>query len=186
VKRFPAVLAATVVLVATLATPASAALPTPAFDSKIDAYADYEGQSTCDPSPKPGAEAFRDVLKAEYKRGGDIISRDCGAGGQSEHKEGRALDYWFKATDPAQKTQATELLDWLLATDEHGNTHARARRLGVMYIIWNHEIWQSYAASEGWQPYTGASPHTDHIHFSFSWAGARKQTTWWTAAQPVR
>ena len=23
------------------------------------------------------------------------------------------------------------------------------------------------------------NPHTDHVHFSFSWAGARKQTSYW-------
>jgi hypothetical protein len=54
-----------------------------------------------------------------------------------------------------------------------------ARRLGVMYIIYNRRIWASYRAEEGWRPYVGASPHTDHIHFSFSWAGARKQTSYW-------
>ena len=40
-------------------------------------------------------------------------------------------------------------------------------------------IWASYRAEEGWRPYVGANPHTDHIHFSFSWAGARKQTSYW-------
>jgi hypothetical protein len=36
----------------------------------------------------------------------------------------------------------------------------------------------SYRAEEGWRPYVGTNPHTDHIHFSFSWAGARKQTSY--------
>jgi hypothetical protein len=54
-----------------------------------------------------------------------------------------------------------------------------ARRLGVMYIIHNRRIWGSYRAGEGWRPYVGANPHTDHVHFSFSWAGARKQTSYW-------
>jgi hypothetical protein len=31
----------------------------------------------------------------------------------------------------------------------------------------------------------GTNPHTDHIHFSFSWAGARKQTSYWDGT-PVR
>src|SRR5690606_34041163 len=26
----------------------------------------------------------------------------------------------------------------------------------------------------------GSSPHTDHIHFSFSWDGAMQRTSWWT------
>ena len=29
----------------------------------------------------------------------------------------------------------------------------------------------------------GTNPHTDHIHFSLSWAGAKKETTWWTSAE---
>jgi hypothetical protein len=53
------------------------------------------------------------------------------------------------------------------------------RRLGVMYIIYNRRIWASYRAEEGWRPYAGTNPHTDHMHFSFSWAGARKQTSYW-------
>ena len=48
-----------------------------------------------------------------------------------------------------------------------------------MYIIYNRRIWASYRAEEGWRSYVGANPHTDHIHFSFSWAGARKQTSYW-------
>ncbi len=47
-----------------------------------------------------------------------------------------------------------------------------ARRFGIMYIIWNHQIWGTYAPQRGWAPYTGSVPHTDHIHFSFSWDGA--------------
>ncbi|MFC6087700.1 FG-GAP repeat domain-containing protein [Saccharothrix lopnurensis] len=179
-RRFFAVLGAAVMMVVLLTPPASAALPAPAFGSAIDAYAQYVGQSTCDPDAKPGVVGFRDILTAEYGRGGGI-SRECDQGGQSEHKEGRALDAWFDATNATQKAQAAEVLNWLFATDQHGNTHARVRRFGVMYIIWNHQIWRAYESSKGWQTYTGANPHTDHIHFSFSWAGARKQTTWWTS-----
>lgn len=29
-------------------------------------------------------------------------------------------------------------------------------------------------------PFPGPNPHLDHIHFSFSWAGAMKRTSWWT------
>jgi peptidoglycan hydrolase-like protein with peptidoglycan-binding domain len=33
--------------------------------------------------------------------------------------------------------------------------------------------------SDGWRPYSGESDHTDHVHFSFSWDGAMKRTSWW-------
>src|SRR5438270_170493 len=41
-------------------------------------------------------------------------------------------------------------------------------------------IWGAYLADQGWRPYEGVSPHTDHIHISFSWAGALGQTSFWT------
>jgi hypothetical protein len=49
-----------------------------------------------------------------------------------------------------------------------------------MYMIWDAKIWKSYQADKGWQRYTGASPHTDHVHFSLSWAGAYAKTSYWT------
>jgi hypothetical protein len=49
-----------------------------------------------------------------------------------------------------------------------------------MYIIWNRRIFRAYNPGAGWEPYSGTNPHTDHIHFSFAWNGARKQTSWWT------
>ena len=55
-----------------------------------------------------------------------------------------------------------------------------ARRFGIMYIIWNHKMWRAYDPGRGWAPYSGVSPHTDHIHFSFTWDGAYGRTSWWT------
>jgi len=107
-------------------------------------------------------------------------------GSVSEHEEGRALDYMLDANNAADRAVANDFLGWLLATDQYGNQHAMARRLGVMYIIWNRQIWGAYRASEGWRTYscdgTPGSCHTNHIHISFSWAGALRQTTWWTQA----
>jgi peptidoglycan hydrolase-like protein with peptidoglycan-binding domain len=47
-----------------------------------------------------------------------------------------------------------------------------------MYVIFNKQIWRGY--SPGWTSYTGASPHTDHIHISLTWNGARGHTSFWT------
>jgi hypothetical protein len=171
------------VLLATLVTSANPVItppPFPDFGHAIDPYADYGGQDTCDPTFKPGVVEFADLLESIYGRSNLGMVRDCGVGAQSEHKEGRALDYPFNAFDSAQFVQARDLLNWLFATDRYGNPHALARRLGIMYIVWNRRIWRSYRPSLGWLPYSGTNPHTDHIHFSFSWAGAQRQTTWWT------
>ena len=173
-------MAATLAALLMLPGSAAAAPQTPAFGPSIDAYASYDPQDTCDPTAKPGVTAFKDLLNQTYGAHTWGISRSCDVGGTSEHKEGRALDYHFNYFDAGQRADANDLLGWLLATDGYGNRHAMARRLGIMYIIWNRQIWTAYNASAGWQGYSGSNPHTDHIHFSFSWRGALKQTTWWT------
>ncbi|MDG6107221.1 VCBS repeat-containing protein [Dactylosporangium aurantiacum] len=162
------------------AAPAAAAPATPQFGPYIEPLAAYDGQDTCDPTAKPGVTAFKNMLNAEYGSHTWGIVRDCGTGGTSEHKEGRALDYHFNYYDSAQRADAQDLINWLLATDSRGNRYANARRLGIMYMIWNNQMWKAYDTPSIWHSYSGESPHTDHIHFSFSWAGARKQTTWWT------
>jgi hypothetical protein len=107
------------------------------------------------------------------------ISRACSIGGRSEHKEGRAWDWSVTVGNPSHRAAARQVFTWLFRADPSGRRFAMARRLGVMYIIHNRRIWGSYRATEGWRPYVGANPHTDHVHFSFSWAGARKRTSWW-------
>jgi hypothetical protein len=164
-------------------TIAYAAPSSPGTGTHIDGYAAYAGQSTCDPTAKPGVQDLRDLLNAKYGARTAYITRACGEGGTSEHKEGRALDYMLNVNNSADRAVANDVLNWLLATDRYGNRHAMARRLGIMYIIWNRQQWRAYRAGDGWQPYTGANPHTDHIHFSFGWAGARRQSTWWTNVQ---
>jgi Repeat of unknown function (DUF346) len=162
---------------------ASAAPPAPDFGPAIDPYAGNVGQSTCSPTPKPGVVDFMNLVLAEYPETTSFgIVRDCNIGNASEHKEGRAWDWGVSATSQAHI--AGDLLNWLLATDRHGNPHALLRRFGIMYMIWNRQIWKSYQAGAGWQDYDGENPHTDHVHFSFSWEGANKQTTWWTGAPP--
>jgi hypothetical protein len=79
------------------------------------------------------------------------------------------------------------MLRWLFASDTHGNKNAMFRRLGLMYVIWNHRIWGAW--DQKWSHYScmGANAcHVTHIHFSFGWAGAEKKTSYWTGnASPV-
>jgi hypothetical protein len=150
-------------------------------DGSIEPYAAYDPQTTCSAGAKPGVLDFRDRLLATYPASRSLgISRACSVGGRSEHKEGRALDWGVRVDRPAERASAEAVLTWLLATDAEGNEHANARRLGVMYIVWNKRIWGAYRADAGWRPYRGSSPHTDHIHFSFAWPGARAKTSFWT------
>jgi hypothetical protein len=183
------------VVAGALAAPIAATATTPAsaeFGPVIEDYADYEGQKRCKPKPKPGVLAFQDLLQTTYPDSTWFgISRACDIGGTSEHKEGRALDWSRNVSDPAERRSVRELLDWLFAEDEFGNQNAMARRLGIMYIVWNRRIWSTW--NQGWDVYCvqkrktckdpdgsyALNPHIDHVHFSFGWDGAKKLTSFW-------
>ena len=48
------------------------------------------------------------------------------------------------------RARGNAVVNWLTATDAKGNVAANARRLGVMYIIWNNRIWGAYNPAAGW------------------------------------
>jgi hypothetical protein len=155
----------------------------------IEPAGGYEGQEKCDPDAEPGVIAFRSRVLGKYPWTGDSgISRGCSVGGQSEHKEGRAWDWRVNAGSEHDVAAVKDLFSSLFAKDEYGNEHALARRLGVMYLIWNRKIW---FPGSGWRTYCVQKPrgcvdegdlrhpHTDHVHFSFTWDGAKKNTTYY-------
>lgn len=162
------------------ALPPGPSSPAPAPDP-IDVYARYQGQTTCDPTEKPGARYVLNMVVSYYRIGRSIgITRACSSGGQSEHKEGRALDWGVNVSNPAERAAGDQFVNWLTAVGPDGKVGYNGRRLGVMYIIWNAQIWSNSGANAGWKAYTGASPHTDHVHVSLSWAGANMLSSWWT------
>jgi hypothetical protein len=148
--------------------------PGKALPAALVARAPYEPQVSCDPRSKPGVVAFGALMTARYKAGAMGTYRPC-QGDISEHYESRALDWMLSVNNPAQKAIANSVTAWLSA-----NNGAMARRFGINYIIWNRRIWGAYAPAQGWAAYRGAVPHTDHVHFSFSWDGAMRRTSWWT------
>ena len=158
------------------------AVPQSAAHARVAAepYGSYQPQVSCDPTAKPGTTAFRDLMFRKFGNGSDLgIARACEVGGDSEHKEGRAWDWGLNYHNRADRRTARKALEWLTEPVAGDPAH-RARRLGVMYVIWNERIWSAYQADEGWRPYEGWSPHRDHIHFSFTWNGATKRVSWWT------
>jgi peptidoglycan hydrolase-like protein with peptidoglycan-binding domain len=163
-----------------------AGLPT-----RIEDPSPYLKQVSCDPGSKPGAAALAALLVATYPGTTAGIGRPCGTDGiASEHYEGRAVDWMTSVREPQGAARAEALIGWLLAPDAQGHAFANARRLGVMYIIWNNRIWGSYSASSGWRPYSTCATHPDpawdtschrnHVHLSLSWAGATGRTSFWT------
>ena len=184
-------------LATVLAVPSglAAAPPAPRFGPLIEPYQPYVGQSKCAPKAKPGVRRFATLLLNTYGSTWIGISRPCSSGGRSEHKEGRALDWSMNANKAGDRAKVNDLFSWLFARDAKGNPHAMARRLGIMYIIWDRKIWSSWTGR--WNVYcvqkngkcrspsTGnvLHAHRDHVHFSFSWPGARRRTSFF---QPLR
>lgn len=159
---------------ATVAPIVVPAPPSKVLPSAVDVKTPYEAQVSCDPRPKPGVTAFGALMTARYKTGVVGTFRPC-LSDVSEHYESRALDWMNSVNNPRQKAVADSVVAWLSA-----NNGVMARRFGISYIIWNKKMWREYAPERGWAAYTGAVPHTDHIHFSFSWDGAMARTSWWT------
>lgn len=146
----------------------------------IDDLASYEPQESFCPYPQPGVAAFRELILMAFPDTSCLgINRSALEPRVSEHKEGRAWDW--KVCRRSQGGLVADLLSLLLAPDARGHAFAAVRRLGIMYIIWDSHIWGSYAADDGWRPYSGPNQHTDHVHFSFSWRGALGETSLWLA-----
>ena len=184
---FLVIVVCTSLLAIPAATPASAqSLQVPAglvspnyFGPKIDDIQSYEPQTGCNDTDQVGVVGFQKLLLKTFPQTGDYgISTPCD-GSLSEHHEGRAWDWKVSASSASDVQTVKTVLNWLFAKDKYGNQYAMARRLGVMYIIWNNQFWSIYNASQGWISYDGSNPHTDHVHFSFFWSGALEKTTYW-------
>lgn len=148
------------------------------FGAAIEAIPPYQPQQWCWPTVKPGTRQLSRHLLARYPgTSSDGIGRACGRGGRSEHKEGRAFDWSVSRRNAVQQGQAWNFVSWLFAPDRFGHRRAMARRMGIMYVIWNGHIFNTDSAP---RRYTGASVHGDHMHISQSWAGAMGRTSFWS------
>ncbi|MFG1608033.1 hypothetical protein [Actinoplanes sp. NPDC049265] len=185
-----AVLSAAVVTLTPAAAQAATPPVIPPFNRAIDPYAANDPVSSCDAGIKPGLQDFRSFIKNRYGLGNTIdFVEACDLSSPGGHDQGRAWDWGNDATDAADVDKVNTVLNWLLATDKYGNKHAMARRLGINFIIWNRRIiFLTPSGAKTWEAYScdgsASGCHTNHVHFEMSWAGARRQTTWWTARQP--
>jgi peptidoglycan hydrolase-like protein with peptidoglycan-binding domain len=188
----PAVLLLTMTSAGSLT--AAAGTRTPAvptgLPSAIEELAAYVPANSCTPHARPGTIRLGRLLTSTYPGTTYGTARACGTLPNSEHHDGRAVDWMNSVRDAKQAAQAKAVISWLLATDVRGNPYANARRLGVMYIIWNNKIWGAYAADRGWRAYSSCADHPErswdttchrnHMHISLSWAGAMGRTSFWT------
>ncbi|KQP77847.1 hypothetical protein ASF37_04205 [Aeromicrobium sp. Leaf289] len=143
-----------------------------ALPKAVDPPSAYAPQVACQPGTPAGVAKTRDLVMRTYGVGGKgNTARGCSEG-VSEHADGRAWDWMVDVKDAEEKKAAADFLAWLT---KDGGTNAR--RLGIMYVIYNEKIWAVYRSKEGWRPSSG---HRDHVHLSFSWNGARGTTSFWT------
>ncbi len=178
----------TALSVAAPATAVSQPVPQPgvALPTGLEPLPGYAPATSCDPTAKPGVVKFAALVQATYAgTGSSGIVRDCNnASSLSEHTEGRAWDWRVSAKNPAQVAQVEAFHAWLLAADGD-EPAANARRLGVMYLIWDRQIFTVARAAAGWRPYSCSGVtgcHQDHVHYSFTWAGAQGRTSFWTGS----
>lgn len=162
------------------------------YSPQVDAPSSYEAQTTCTRAPLPGTVALARWLQRTYPATGSMgLMRACGSGGTSEHKDGRAFDWAADVARPRTRRAAYSFIRRALATDAAGNRHALARRLGIMYLIYDDTIWSSYRDFVA-RPYLNSGcrskaqcsrslRHLNHVHISLGRAGAAAQTSWYRA-----
>jgi hypothetical protein len=81
----------------------------------------------------------------------------------SDHNQGNAFDLTH---DPAHGVDCG-VLSRLVIYDPR-----------VTYVIFNHQIYSISRADEGWRQYTGANPHTRHMHVSISMSSRSNLAAW--------
>ncbi|HEX6246486.1 MAG TPA: hypothetical protein VFZ64_01330 [Nocardioidaceae bacterium] len=166
-------------------------LPSVASAATIEDYAGYDGQSTCASEVLPGtAFLLRHLVRTHPGTRSSSLLRSCSGTSTSEHKDGRALDWGVDAAVPEEREAAYAWLRKIFATDKQGNRHALARRMGIMYVIWDDHIYSAYGRDGAFTKrlYTSCEPlsdcsktarHRDHVHVSLSRAGAAAQTSFY-------
>ena len=87
-------------------------------------------------------------LVRRYGGGSGPITSECG-GSRSEHTEGRAFDWTNDAASAGGRQRVARFLRDVFADGPAGERAVVARRMGIMYIIWNDRM---YAAWEQFRP----------------------------------
>jgi hypothetical protein len=177
-------------------TAASATPPVPhiprGLPAAIEPLGGYVGQVTCQPTIRPGTAKLAKLLAYTYRNynaGSWASTYACGTDGtRSEHYDGRAIDWMVDVHNTKQHAAAKAAIAWFLATDKAGNKFAMARRLGVMYLIYNNRMWGAWDGR--WEDYNNCSHlperrydnacHRTHMHISLTWNGAMARTSYWT------
>jgi putative cell wall-binding protein len=196
--------AATVALggLAAAGAPATAATAPAAktFTAPIEAWpTPWTSEKGCDGTVKPGPGKLSTLIAGTWGTfGGFGTDRTCHATSEDGHDDYRAVDWMATSKDATQKAAAESFITWLTSADAQGNPAAMARRLGVMYVIWNNRMWRSYPhngnPAGSWETYLscGGSSwatstydttcHRNHVHVSLTPDGAWARTSYWATS----
>ena len=161
----------------------------------VEPYAGYEPQTVCSPVAKPGTKALGRWVVASYGGRAGAISRACTGTSVSEHKEGRAFDWTLRARSARDRARAARFLQRIVATGPSGEHAELARRMGVMYVIWNDRMYAAYRQFQP-RPYLSSScktyklcsrtlRHRDHMHISLTRNGGMGRTSWYVGRVPA-
>jgi hypothetical protein len=166
-----------------------------AAQAPVEPYASYDPQTVCSAWAKPGAKVLSRWIVAGYGGRQGAIARACPGRSVSEHKEGRALDWTLSAASATDRARAARFLAAAFATGPSGERAELARRMGIMYVIWNDRM---YAAYRQFQPRAYLSSgckkvatcsrtlrHRDHMHISLTRAGSMGRTSWYVGRVPA-
>lgn len=135
-------------------------------------FAPWEAATACTAGPTPGARALMSGALTAYASHGatSMGIYNCRAvrgttGTVSCHGEGRACDVGFPMIDGGANPAGQHLVDTL---------RPDAEALGIQAIIYDRVIY-SARSPEG-RPYTGVSPHYDHVHIELTRRAGRELT----------
>ncbi len=133
-------------------------------------YCGYEAAGhACSGSSTPGARALMSWFLGAYKANGarNLGIYNCrpiaGTAIPSVHGEGRAGDLGISAS-ATSRGLANALVN-------------HSGELQIQCVIHDHKIWSGSHCHEGWLPYRGTNPHTDHLHVELSHDGATHLTS---------
>lgn len=182
------------------AATAATAPPPKTFTAPIESWpTPWTSEKGCDSTVKPGPKRLSDLIAGTWGTfGGFGTDRTCHATSEDGHDDYRAVDWMATSKNSTQKAAAESFIAWLTAKDAQGDPAAMARRLGVMYVIWNNRMWRSYAhngnPAGSWETYLscGSSSwatstydttcHRNHVHVSLTPDGAWARTSYWTTS----
>ncbi len=161
----------------------------------VEPFAGYEPQTVCSPAAKPGATVLGRWVVASYGGRAGAISRACTGTSTSEHKEGRAFDWTLNARKAKDRVRAARFLQRITATGPSGEPAELARRMGIMYVIWNDRMYAAYDEFRV-RPYRSSGcknlkrcsrtlRHRDHLHISLTRLGGQGRTSWYVGRVPA-